>query len=77
MMRRVDSPYSTAERPVSIQVPIVERAFTLAASGEFRDPTQIAQQLESEGYLDVQEHIRDFPLLRRQLREAARRAQQN
>ena len=61
-------------RPSPMDVPIVERAFQLARSGEFRRLKEIARALESEGYFDVQEHILDHPLLRQQLRCAARAA---
>lgn len=75
MLQQADVQPAAAARPVAIRVPIVERAFELAATGAFHDPGKIAERLESEGYLDVQEHIRDSPLLRRQLREAGREAQ--
>jgi hypothetical protein len=61
-------------RPAPLDTPIVERAFQLARSGEFQRLRGIAGRLEMEGYLDVQEHMLGYPLLRRQLRCAARAA---
>lgn len=53
------------------QIPIIERAFQLAGSGQFDGPGQIAAYLAREGYLDVEDHFQ-APLLRRQLRETCR-----
>lgn len=74
MLRQSELSAKIEAQPAPIHVPIVERAFKLAANGAFEAPGEIAQQLESEGYIDVQEHIRDCPLLKRQLLAAIRRA---
>lgn len=57
-----------------MNVPIVERAFQLARSGEFARLREIGSRLQGEGYLDVQEHLQDSRLLRQQLRSVVRRA---
>ena len=57
-----------------LSIPIVERAFQLARSGEFTRLREIGTQLAGEGYLDVQEHLQDSRLLRQQLRTLVRRA---
>jgi hypothetical protein len=56
-----------------IAVPIVERAFQLAGSGEFYRIKHIASHLRKEGYLDVEEHLLGCPSLRKQLRDAIQR----
>ena len=48
---------------------LVERAFQLARSGEFLRIRRIADELRREGYLDVENHLLDCPLLRKQLRQ--------
>lgn len=55
------------------QVPIVQRAFQLAGSGDCLDWGEVALCLAREGYVDVEAHLVG-PLLRRQLREACRKA---
>ena len=57
-----------------VYVPVVERAFQLAASGQCRHLRDVEEALSREGYLEVEEHLLDCPLLRRQLREAIQRA---
>ena len=57
-------------KPLPIRVPLVERAFQLARSGQFASVPAIASQLQGEGYFDVEEHISGSPLLRRQLKRA-------
>lgn len=74
MLSTLERARNPGARPAPIDIPIVERAFQLARSGEFRRLREIARGLEAEGYLDVQEHILDHPLLRQQLRCAARAA---
>ena len=74
MLSTLERARTPRTRPAPIEVPIVERAFQLARSGEFRRLNEIARRLEAEGYIDVQEHILDHPLLRHQLRCAARAA---
>ena len=60
-------------KPMPIVVPVVERAFHLARSGEFSNLRDVAARLSSEGYLEVEEHMW-CPLLREQLRCAMRAA---
>ncbi len=57
-------------------VPIVERAFQLAGTGDCEGLSDISQRLRSEGYVEVEEHLQYCPLLRRQLLSAVRAAQQ-
>lgn len=59
---------------IPVNVPIIERAFQLAGSGEFTKLREIGRRLEGEGYLDVREHLQDSRLLRQQLRSAVRRS---
>lgn len=59
------------ERLMLGDVPIVERAFQLAESGEADQLNEIARCLAAEGYVDVQAHL-SGPFLRRQLRDACR-----
>lgn len=58
---------------IPLNVPLVERAFQLAGSGEFTKLREIGRRLEGEGYLDVREHLQDSRLLRQQFRSAVRR----
>lgn len=53
----------------------VERAFTLARSGECRDVRELEQRLKHEGFFNVQHHLTS-PSLRRQLREMMAKALQ-
>ena len=64
-----------AAKPIPIDVPVVERAFQLARSGEFERIRDITKRLDSEGYVDAQEHLLDCPLLRSQLRAILRTRQ--
>lgn len=61
-------------RLIPVNVPIIERAFQLAGSGEFTKLREIGRKLEGEGYLDVREHLQNSRLLRQQLRSAVRRS---
>lgn len=64
---------AASQKPIAMSIPVVERAFQLASIGELEELQDIRRQLESEGYFDVQEHL-ECPLLRQQLRSAARAA---
>lgn len=59
---------------IPLDVPIIERAFQLAGSGEFTKLREIGRRLEGERYLDVREHLQDSRLLRQQLRSVVRRS---
>lgn len=63
-------------KPMPMMVPVVERAFQLAQSGEFLRIEDVAARLVSEGYLEVEEHMW-CPLLRQQLRCALLTAQKS
>lgn len=51
--------------------PLIERAFDLARSGQYKDVPDIARQLGAEGYEGVTSRLAG-PSLRRQLRELCR-----
>jgi hypothetical protein len=52
---------------------LIQRAFELAASGEYANVTQISEQLSKEGYVAVRGHL-EGTSLRRQLSKACRNA---
>lgn len=58
---------------MAMRMGVVERAFQLAASGEFNRPGEISSHLRREGYLNAPDHIH-FPFLSRQLRDTCRAA---
>jgi hypothetical protein len=53
---------------------MVERAFALARTGSIANLEQLARALKSEGYEQVDAHLRCSPTLNRQLRTMCRTA---
>lgn len=47
---------------------LVERAFQLAGSGQYRRLRDVEKHLRREGYYDTDAHFAGCPLLRKQLR---------
>ena len=57
-----------------VRIPLVERAFELAGSGQVPNVDQLVKTLKHEGYEQVEAHVAGSPSLRRQLHEVCRNA---
>lgn len=57
-----------------VRLPLVERAFELAGSGQVPNVDQLVRTLKHEGYEQVEAHVASSPSLRRQLHDVCRNA---